>query len=77
MNSIDPALPGDHGDYVVIKHPPKLNGPVKPKKFDWIDMSRWDDEPLPERQWAIRDHVPLNQAGLFSGEGGTAKASLG
>ena len=37
-------------------------------------MSRWDSEPLPERQWAIRDRVPLNQAGLLSGEGGVGKS---
>jgi RecA-family ATPase len=39
-------------------------------------MSKWDSEPVPERQWAIKDRVPLNQAGLFSGEGGTGKSIL-
>jgi RecA-family ATPase len=39
-------------------------------------MSAWDDEPAPERKWAIRDRVPLNQAGLFSGEGGTGKSII-
>jgi hypothetical protein len=39
-------------------------------------MSKWDREPIPERKWAIRDHVPLNQAGLFSGEGGTGKSII-
>jgi RecA-family ATPase len=39
-------------------------------------MSTWDDEPIPERQWAIRDRVPLKQAGLFSGEGGTGKSII-
>jgi hypothetical protein len=42
----------------------------------WIDMSNWDNEPVPERQWAIRDRVPANQAGLFSGEGGTGKSII-
>ncbi|HZC57325.1 MAG TPA: AAA family ATPase [Xanthobacteraceae bacterium] len=42
----------------------------------WLDMSSWDNEPIPERKWAIRDRVPLNQAGLFSGEGGTGKSIL-
>jgi RecA-family ATPase len=42
----------------------------------WLDMSAWDGEPLPDRKWAIRDRVPLNQAGLFSGEGGTGKSIL-
>lgn len=42
----------------------------------WVDMSSWDSEPVPDRKWAIRDRVPLNQAGLFSGEGGTGKSIL-
>jgi RecA-family ATPase len=44
--------------------------------IQWVDMSKWDTEPIPERQWAIRDRVPLNQAGLFSGEGGTGKSII-
>src|SRR5262249_21814943 len=42
----------------------------------WIDMSGWDYEPVPEREWAILNRVPLRQAGLFSGEGGTGKSIL-
>jgi RecA-family ATPase len=42
----------------------------------WIDMSAWDHETLPERKWAISNRVPLNQAGLFSGEGGTGKSII-
>src|SRR5262249_22351154 len=42
----------------------------------WIDMSNWDREPIPERKWAIRDRVPLSQAGLFSGEGGAGKSII-
>jgi len=44
--------------------------------FRWLDMSAWDGEPLPQRQWAIKDRVPLNQAGLFSGEGATGKSII-
>src|SRR5213080_2306344 len=44
--------------------------------LQWLDMSSWDREPVPERKWAIRDRVPLNQAGLFSGEGGTGKSII-
>ena len=39
-------------------------------------MSNWDSEPIPERRWAIKDRAPLNQAGLFSGEGGTGKSII-
>jgi RecA-family ATPase len=44
--------------------------------LQWIDMSSWDRDPVPERKWAIKDRVPLNQAGLFSGEGGTGKSII-
>jgi RecA-family ATPase len=42
----------------------------------WLDISSWDHAPIPEREWAIRDRVPLKQAGLFSGEGGTGKSII-
>jgi RecA-family ATPase len=48
------------------------DGPLPP--LPWLNMSNWDNEPMPERKWAIRDRVPQNQAGLFSGEGGTGKS---
>src|SRR5262249_14948050 len=41
------------------------------KSLPWIDMSNWDNEPVPKRKWVIENRVPLNQAGLSSGEGGT------
>jgi hypothetical protein len=46
------------------------------KPLQWLDMSDWDSKPIPERKWAIRDRVPLRQAGLFSGEGGTGKSII-
>jgi RecA-family ATPase len=51
-----------------------LNSGHKPIR--WLDMSQWDHEPIPEREWAILDRVPLCQAGLFSGEGGTGKSII-
>jgi RecA-family ATPase len=50
--------------------------PAKPDSLKWLDMSSWDRSPIPERKWAIRDRVPLKQAGLFSGEGGTGKSII-
>lgn len=44
--------------------------------IQWLDMSKWDAEPVPQRKWAIKDRVPLNQAGLFSGEGGAGKSII-
>jgi RecA-family ATPase len=47
-----------------------------PEAPQWLDMSDWDHRPIPQRKWAIRDRVPLEQAGLFSGEGGTGKSII-
>jgi RecA-family ATPase len=44
--------------------------------FVRLDMSHWDHEPPPERRWSIYNRVPQNQAGLFSGEGGTGKSII-
>ncbi len=49
-------------------------GTASTPKLPWLDMSNWDHEPIPDRKWAIPDCVPLNQVGLFSGEGGTGKS---
>src|SRR6516164_3507747 len=48
----------------------------EPPPLSFLDMSNWDHEPMPERKWAISNRVPLNQAGLFSGEGGTGKSII-
>jgi RecA-family ATPase len=47
-----------------------------PSPITWLDMSNWDNEPRPEREWAIPDRVPLKQVGLFSGEGGAGKSII-
>jgi RecA-family ATPase len=66
-----PPEPSDEwGNIVSFPRAPKL------KPLNWLDMSNWDSKPVPERKWAIKDRVPLNQAGLFSGEGGTGKSIL-
>jgi RecA-family ATPase len=44
--------------------------------FEWLDISAWDAKSVPEREWAIFDRSPLNQAGLFSGHGGLGKSIL-
>jgi RecA-family ATPase len=49
-------------------------GDLEPLPF--IDMSKWDDEPAPPRQWAVQDRIPLRQPTLFSGEGAIGKTLL-
>src|SRR5262245_21126671 len=40
----------------------------------FIDMSRWDDEPAPEREWAVDNRIPLKQPYLFTGHGAVGKS---
>ena len=75
--SITPDADGYTGDGAdATGNGATANGGRDGSPLKWIDMSNWDKEPVPERKWAIRDCVPLHQAGLFSGEGGTGKSIL-
>jgi RecA-family ATPase len=56
--------------------PANADATDKSPPIQWLDMSKWDGEPVPKRKWAIRDRVPLNQAGLSSGEGGVGKSII-
>jgi RecA-family ATPase len=47
-----------------------------PPPLEWLDMSVWDSQAVPDRQWTILNRAPANQAGLFSGHGGTGKSIL-
>jgi RecA-family ATPase len=44
--------------------------------LNWLPLSRWHGLPIPQRKWTIHNRVPANQAGLFSGEGGTGKSII-
>jgi DNA polymerase len=39
-------------------------------------IRRWEGEPIPELEYAVPDRFPLENVGLFSGEGGQGKSSL-
>jgi hypothetical protein len=42
----------------------------------FINMSKWDNEPVPEQEWAVPDRIPLGQTTLFTGEGGYGKSTV-
>jgi RecA-family ATPase len=46
-----------------------------PPPLPFLDMSNWDNEALPEREWAVSDRIPLRQTALLSGEGGAGKSN--
>jgi hypothetical protein len=45
-------------------------------KLSFVDMTQWDSEEVPTRQWSVPDRLPLRQPALFSGEGATGKTIL-
>jgi RecA-family ATPase len=42
----------------------------------FINMANWDNEPVPEQEWAVPDRIPLAQTTLFTGEGGYGKSTV-
>jgi RecA-family ATPase len=40
----------------------------------FIDMTDWDNIPVPERQWCVHGRIPARQVTLFSGEGAAGKS---
>jgi RecA-family ATPase len=49
--------------------------PIEP--LETIDPADWDGQKPPERQWIIRNMIPLGEAGLLNGHGGAGKTLLG
>ena len=75
------ALKADASQTGQLLSPPRPSGaqayaPAALGPLAWVDMFGWDEGPPPERQWAVKDRIPLRQAGLFSGEGGTGKSII-
>jgi RecA-family ATPase len=69
-----PNGPQDYGfDTDPQGHSEQGNAPGD-KPLPFIDMSNWDIEPAPKREWALQDRIPLRQVSLFSGEGSIGKS---
>jgi RecA-family ATPase len=64
------AEPGPVGE---VKAAPKAEA-EPPLAF--LNLAAWSDAPVPERQWVVRDRIPLNNVTLLSGEGAVGKSIL-
>jgi hypothetical protein len=40
----------------------------------FLDFSKWDSVPVPQREWAVLDRIPLRQPYLFTGNGAVGKS---
>ena len=47
-----------------------------PPELVRIDLARYDTEPIPEREWGVRDRFPRRSVALLSGEGAVGKSIL-
>src|SRR6478735_6695281 len=47
-----------------------------PSQLVRLDLARYDTEPIPEREWGVRDRFPRRSVVLLSGEGAVGKSVL-
>ena len=47
-----------------------------PPPLPWISIEDWDQIPVPEQDWIVRNRFPRKQCALFSGEGAAGKSTL-
>jgi RecA-family ATPase len=73
MNGGRERLPG--ADYEAPGADDRQKSTSEPA-LPFINIAAWQNTPAPEREWAVRDRVPLKNVTLLSGEGGVGKSIL-
>jgi RecA-family ATPase len=51
--------------------------PPPPPPLPFINVTGWHGEPVPAREWAVLNRIPMSNVTLFSGEGGVGKSIIG
>ena len=70
-------LAHQHGaDFSKWRDRAQATPPAQLSPLPFSNMSNWDNEPVPNREWAVPDRIPLRQLSLFSGEGGAGKSYM-
>jgi len=47
-----------------------------PPELQRLDLARYDTDPIPEREWGVRDRFPRRNVALLSGEGAIGKSLI-
>src|SRR5262249_43042008 len=42
----------------------------------YVDIAKWIDAPVPQRQWAVLNRIPAKNVTVLSGTGGTGKTII-
>jgi RecA-family ATPase len=58
------------------KRPPKQENQPTEQPLPYLDMSSWDVNPAPEREWAVENRIPMYQPHLTTGHGAIGKSLL-
>ena len=76
------ARPKQFTERMKTKYSRDADGHAKPDEaaadtpLPFVNMSSWDSEEPPPREWAVRDRFPVDQVTLFSGEGSAGKSTI-
>ncbi len=50
--------------------------PEQPEPLQFIDVTAWDGQPVPEHKWTVLNRIPDEEVTLLSGDGGMGKSLL-
>ena len=50
--------------------------PISEPPLPFINIAAWQDQPVPERAWTVKDRIPGSNVTLLSGEGSIGKSIL-
>jgi RecA-family ATPase len=70
------AIPRRANDNAGFQAPSGAQAQAQAPPPKLIDASDWQDLPVPRRQWAVQERVPLRNVTLVSGTGGVGKSTL-
>jgi phage/plasmid primase-like uncharacterized protein len=65
----DPEPPPDVGESPPDQTPP-------PRLLRVISSADWQDKPVPQRRWAVRNRIPMRAVTILAGDGGKGKTMI-
>jgi RecA-family ATPase len=73
---VSPASASPASSPASLPAPSPSQPPAHREPLPFIDMSNWDNEPVPQQDWSVLNRIPLRQCVLFTGEGAAGKSSV-
>lgn len=64
-----------HTDEGYKKWARQVGAPFGGAPIGFANLQLWDGQPVPDREWAVFEHIPLGSTAGFYGEGGIGKST--